>query len=351
MPSMTNQQTILVTGGTGFIGSHTVVQLIQAGYRVHVVDDLSNSHGNVIDAIAQITGIRPGFDCFDLCDPIQTNALFDEVKPQAVIHFAAKKLVGESVQNPLLYYKTNLQSLINVVESSLKHSCHNIVFSSSCTVYGQPEQNPVNEQSPLKKPESPYGNTKRICEEILEDATKVYPLRVVSLRYFNPVGAHPSALIGEYPLGAPSNLMPVLTQTAIGKRAGFSIFGNDYQTPDGTCIRDYIHVVDLADAHVAAINLLMKKQETSVYVIYNIGTGSGVSVKQMVEAFEQVNGLRLNYQVAPRRAGDVEQVWADNQLALRELGWSPKLGLEAMVASAWKWEQQLNITEKNKSSS
>jgi UDP-glucose 4-epimerase len=346
---MTNQPTILVTGGAGFIGSHTVVQLIQAGYRVHIVDDLSNSHSNVIDAMAQITGVSPGFSCFDLCDPIKTNALFEEVKPQAVIHFAAKKLVGDSVQNPLLYYKTNLQSLINVVESSLKHDCNNFVFSSSCTVYGQPDFNPVSELSPLKKPESPYGNTKRICEEILEDVAKVHPLNVVSLRYFNPVGAHPSALIGEYPLGAPSNLMPVLTQTAIGKREGFSIFGNDYQTPDGTCIRDYIHVVDLADAHVAAINLLIKKQNISGYLIYNIGTGSGVSVKQMVEAFEQVNAVKLNYQVAPRRTGDVEQVWADNKLALQELGWSPKLGLEAMVASAWKWEQHLNVIEKNKS--
>lgn len=347
---MKNQRTILVTGGTGFIGSHTVVQLMQSGYRVHVVDDLSNSHEHVIDAIKQITGVRPGFSCFDLCDANLTEALFNELKPHAVIHFAAKKLVGESVENPLLYYKTNLQSLVNVVEAAIKHRCENFVFSSSCTVYGQPDSNPVSEQSPLKKAESPYGNTKRICEEILQDTVKAYPLKVISLRYFNPVGAHSSALIGEYPIGAPSNLMPVLTQTAIGKRASFSIFGDDYHTPDGTCIRDYIHVVDLADAHVAAIDLLFGKQEHSCYLIYNIGTGSGVSVKQMVHTFEKINGLKLNYQVVSRRAGDVEQVWADNARAVQELGWMPKLGLEQMVASAWKWEQQLNSSKPNISS-
>ncbi|MFM7823396.1 MAG: UDP-glucose 4-epimerase GalE [Bacteroidota bacterium] len=344
---MAEKRRILVTGGAGFIGSHTVVQLIEAGFEVHVVDDLSNAHAHVLDAIASITGIHPGFSCFDLCDSAKTKKLFAEFKPDAVIHFAAKKLVGESVQNPLLYYKTNLQSLVNVVEASLEHGCHKIVFSSSCTVYGQPDQNPVSENAPLMKPESPYGNTKRVCEEILQDTVKAQSLQVVSLRYFNPVGAHASALIGEYPLGAPSNLMPVLTQTAIGKRTGFSIFGSDYNTPDGTCIRDYIHVVDLANAHVAAIQLLLSRENDSVFLVYNIGTGSGVSVKEMVESFERVNGLKLNYEYAPRRAGDVEQVWANNSLALQELGWKPELGLDEMVASAWKWEQHLNNYEKS----
>lgn len=339
---MSSKGKILVTGGTGFIGSHTVVQLIESGYEVLVIDDLSNSHLEVIDAIRKITGVSPVFESFDLCNRELTSRFFMQHQPDAVIHFAAKKLVGESVQEPLKYYTVNLTSLINVVEASLANGCHKLVFSSSCTVYGQPDTNPVSESAPLKKAESPYGNTKRICEDILSDVVQVRPYAVVSLRYFNPVGAHESALIGEYPLGAPSNLMPVLTQTAIGKRDSFQIFGNDYNTPDGTCIRDYIHVVDLANAHVAAIEKLNGAEMMNQINFYNIGTGNGVSVKDMVETFENVNQLKLNYRYASRRPGDVEQVWAENAKATSELGWHARFGLKDMVRSAWNWELNLS---------
>lgn len=339
---MTSKGKILVTGGAGFIGSHTVVQLIESGYEVLIIDDLSNSHPEVMDAIRKITGVSPVFESFDLCNRELTSHFFKQHKPDAVIHFAAKKLVGESVQEPLKYYTVNLSSLINVVEASLANGCHKLVFSSSCTVYGQPDTNPVSESAPLKKAESPYGNTKRICEDILSDVVQVRPYAVVSLRYFNPVGAHESALIGEYPLGAPSNLMPVLTQTAIGKRDSFQIFGNDYNTPDGTCIRDYIHVVDLANAHVAAIEKLNRAEMMNQINFYNIGTGNGVSVKDMVETFENVNQLKLNYRYASRRPGDVEQVWAENAKAISELGWHARFGLEDMVRSAWNWELNLS---------
>lgn len=345
MSSMSSKGKILVTGGAGFIGSHTVVQLIESGYDVLVIDDFSNSHPEVMESIHKITGVMPVMESFDLCDRDATLRFFKKHQPDAVIHFAAKKLVGESVQEPLRYYSVNLNSLINVVEASLASGCHKLVFSSSCTVYGQPDMNPVSESAPLKKAESPYGNTKRICEEILADVTRVRPFAVVSLRYFNPVGAHDSALIGEYPLGAPSNLMPVLTQTAIGKRESFQVFGNDYNTPDGTCIRDYIHVVDLANAHVAAIEKLNGHDMINRVSFYNIGTGNGVSVKDMVETFERVNQLKLNYQYTSRRPGDVEQVWADNAKAVSELGWSARLGLEDMVRSAWSWEQNLSKME------
>lgn len=339
---MTSKGKILVTGGAGFIGSHTVVQLIESGYEVLIIDDLSNSHPEVIDAIRKITGVSPVFESFDLCNRELTSRFFMQHQPDAVIHFAAKKLVGESVQEPLKYYTVNLTSLINVVEASLANGCHKLVFSSSCTVYGQPDTNPVSESAPLKKAESPYGNTKRICEDILSDVVQVRPYAVVSLRYFNPVGAHESALIGEYPLGAPSNLMPVLTQTAIGKRDSFQIFGNDYNTPDGTCIRDYIHVVDLANAHVAAIEKLNGAEMMNQINFYNIGTGNGVSVKDMVETFENVNQLKLNYRYASRRPGDVEQVWAENAKATSELGWHARFGLKDMVRSAWNWELNLS---------
>jgi len=333
---------VLVTGGTGFIGSHTVVQLITSGYNVVVVDDLSNSRAEVIDAIEEITGIRPVFEIHDLCHFEGTKRIFEKHHPDAVIHFAAKKLVGESVERPLLYYRVNLESMLNVIDAAFAFGCNKIVFSSSCTVYGQPDSNPVNENAPLKKAESPYGNTKQICEEILSDASNSSQLNVVSLRYFNPVGAHESALIGEYPLGAPSNLMPVLTQAAIGKRASFHIFGSDYNTPDGTCIRDYIHVVDLAEAHVAAISYMTALTGNGNFRAFNIGTGHGVSVKEMVETFERINNLKLSYTISGRRPGDVEQVWADNRLATEELKWVPRLGLESMVSSAWKWEIHLS---------
>lgn len=346
---MAGKQKILVTGGTGFIGSHTVVQLINSGFEVLIVDDLSNSRVEVLDSIRKITGVAPLFECFDLCDFDTTNNFFAKYKPDAVIHFAAKKAVGESVQLPLLYYRTNLVSLMNIMEASMANGCHKMVFSSSCTVYGQPDVNPVGESAPLQKAESPYGNTKKICEEMLSDFAKVNPFGVISLRYFNPVGAHESALIGEYPLGPPSNLMPVLTQTAIGKRSSFQIFGNDYNTPDGTCIRDYIHVVDLANAHVAAIEKLKTESLVNQISYYNIGTGNGVSVKEMVDAFERTNDLKLNYTYASRRPGDIEQVWADNTKAVAELGWSAKHDLEDMVRSAWKWECNVKVMDLNNS--
>lgn len=335
-------ESILVTGGAGFIGSHTVVALIEQGYQVIVADDFSNSHRNVKEAVHRITGVHPIWCEGDLCDAAMTENIFRDHQPAAVIHFAAKKLVGESVENPLLYYKNNLLSLINVLESALKHGCHNFVFSSSCTVYGQPDQLPVSEMSPLKKAESPYGNTKKVAEDILEDTSRVSPLRVTSLRYFNPVGAHQTALIGEYPLGAPSNLMPVMTQTAIGKRSSFSIFGEDYNTPDGTCIRDYIHVMDLASAHIAALGRLAEVKKKNLFEVFNIGTGKGISVREMVTAFERVNQLRLNYTTAPRRPGDVEQVWADTTKANNTLQWKAVHSLDEMVSSAWKWEQHLH---------
>ena len=338
---MSTTAKILVTGGAGFIGSHTVVELISKGYEVIIADDFSNSHQEVIDSIQQITGVRPHVCSDDLRDHDAVSAIFRQHRPDAVIHFAAKKLVGESVEKPLHYYRSNLLSLLNVVESALETDCRRIVFSSSCTVYGQPEVLPVSEKSPLKKAESPYGNTKKIAEDILEDTAHVTALKAVSLRYFNPVGAHESALIGEYPLGAPSNLMPVMTQTAIGKRKSFSIFGTDYNTNDGTCIRDYIHVTDLALAHVAAIDRLFSTEGQGSYEVFNIGTGKGISVKEMVDAFEKVNNLKMKYDITARRPGDVEQVWADTQKANSVLGWKANRSLEEMVASAWKWEQHL----------
>ncbi len=333
---------IIVTGGAGFIGSHTVVELLNRDFDVMILDDLSNSHKEVISSIGKITSRQPAFHQVDLCNKELTLQKFSEYKPDAIIHFAAKKLVGESVEKPLLYYGTNIISLINVVEAAAANQCNNLVFSSSCTVYGQPQSLPVDENEPLKKPESPYGNTKKISEEILSDYSMVNPFRVISLRYFNPVGAHESALIGEYPLGTPSNLMPVLTQSAIGKRGPFQVFGNDYNTPDGSCIRDYIHVVDLAEAHVAAIQHLLKSTAGSSFEVFNVGTGTGISVFEIIKCFEEVNGLKLNYSVAARRPGDVEQVWANTERANKSLGWKAKKGLDEMVSSAWKWEQHLS---------
>ena len=342
---MSKGKKILVTGGAGFIGSHTVVELIGKGYEVIIADDFSNSRREVIDSIQEITGIRPDLCDDDLREGDAVLSIFRKHRPDAVIHFAAKKSVGESVEQPLDYYRSNILSLIHVVESALETGNARIVFSSSCTVYGQPDVLPVSEKSPLKKAESPYGNTKKIAEDILEDTAKVTALQAVSLRYFNPVGAHDSALIGEYPLGAPSNLMPVMTQTAIGKRSSFSIFGTDYNTPDGTCIRDYIHVTDLALAHVAAIERLFSKEAGGVYEVFNIGTGKGISVKEMVDAFEKVNNLKLQFNVTSRRPGDVEQVWADTNKANSVLGWKALRTLGEMVASAWKWE--LHLAEKS----
>jgi UDP-glucose 4-epimerase len=335
---MTNGK-ILVTGGAGFIGSHTVVELIKKGYEVIIVDDLSNSHEEVISAIKKITGVLPLFIKADLTDRDKTVEIFQQYSPAAVIHFAAKKMVGESVEKPLLYYRTNLDSLMNVIECCIEFNCSKLVFSSSCTVYGQPDELPVKETTPLKSAESPYGNTKKISEDILSDVAQSSPLRVIALRYFNPVGAHDSALIGEYPIGAPGNLMPILTQTAIGKRQSFSIFGDDYNTPDGTCIRDYIHVVDLADAHVMAITRL--ENIDANYEVFNIGTGNGISVLEMVKSFEKVNSIKLNYTISERRKGDIEKVWADTKKANELLGWKALKTLPEMVSSAWAWEKQL----------
>jgi len=338
---MMDSKKVLVTGGVGFIGSHTVVELINQGYEVTIADDLSNSRPEVLDAIAEITGVKPAFYQMDLCDGAKTRELFLKCKPSAVIHFAAKKLVGESVENPLDYYHNNLVSLMNVIRYSLETGCHHFVFSSSCTVYGQPDVLPVTENAPRKDAESPYGNTKKISEDILSDTVRIAPLKVASLRYFNPVGAHSSALIGEYPQGAPANLMPVLTQAAIGKRPSFSVFGSDYNTHDGSCVRDYIHVDDVAVAHVAALKRLTNLPPDSCMEVFNLGTGKGVSVLEMINSFEKVNGLQLNYKIAPRRPGDVEKVWADTSKANSVLGWKATRSLDEMVASAWAWEQKL----------
>ena len=334
---------VLVTGGTGFIGSHTVVELQNEGYEVVIIDDLSNSQIDVLNGIEKITGIRPEFAQFNLCDTEKTNKFFENhPKLEAIIHFASSKAVGESVELPLKYYRNNLVSLINLLEGMAKYKVPNIVFSSSCTVYGQPDELPVTEQAPIKKAMSPYGNTKQICEEILQDAlVPNKDLKAIALRYFNPIGAHPSALIGELPLGVPANLVPFITQTAIGLRKELSVYGNDYNTPDGSCIRDYINVVDLAKAHVIAINRLLNNKNKNAFEIFNIGTGDGTSVFEIINSFEKVTGIKLNYKVVDRRAGDIEKVWAETSLANNELGWKAKESLDDTLASAWKWEQYI----------
>lgn len=335
---------VLVTGGLGYIGSHTVVTLLEHGYEAIIVDDLSNSEADVLDGIEQISGKRPPFYEFDLCDSKKVNELFeDEEGISSIIHFAASKAVGESVEKPLLYYKNNLLSLINLLEQMNQRGITDLVFSSSCTVYGQPDQLPVTESSPTKPAESPYGNTKQIGEQILRDACRANPsLRVIALRYFNPVGSHESALIGELPTGVPNNLVPFITQTAAGLRSQLNVFGQDYNTPDGTAVRDYIHVVDLAEAHEVALRRLTNDEQKENFEFFNIGTGEGHSVLEVVKTFEQVNDLKLNYQLVDRRPGDVEQVYADTHLANTELGWKATRGLEEMLTSAWKWQK--NIT-------
>lgn len=334
---------ILVTGGTGFIGSHTVVELQNSGYDVVIVDNLSNSSANVVDSIEKITGIRPAFEELDCLDYNGLDAVFAKYKNiKAIIHFAASKAVGESVQKPLLYYRNNLVSLINLLELMPKYSVKGIVFSSSCTVYGQPDVLPVTEEAPIKKAESPYGNTKQINEEIIYDTVKSgSPIQAILLRYFNPIGAHPTALIGEMPNGVPMNLIPFLTQTAIGIREKLSVFGNDYNTPDGACIRDYINVVDLAKAHVVAIDRTLQDKQKEQVEVFNIGTGRGLSVLELINAFESATGVKLNYQIVGRRAGDVEQVWANPDKANNELGWKAETSIEDTLRSAWKWQQKL----------
>jgi len=341
---------ILVTGGTGFIGSHTTVELIKEGYEVLIADNLSNSFVDVIDRIEEITGKRPLFEKVDLSISEETDRLF-ETYPNidAIIHFAASKAVGESVEKPLLYYRNNLNSLMNILENMVRHSVKNIVFSSSCTVYGEPDELPVHEKSPIKVANSPYGNTKQIAEEILQDLSKISPdMSIISLRYFNPIGAHPSALIGELPIGVPNNLIPYITQTAFGLRKELTVFGDDYNTPDGSPIRDYIDVVDLANAHIVAIQRLMNSKNKSNYETFNLGTGTGSSVFEVINAFEKVSGTKLNFKVAGRREGDIEKVWADTRFANEELGWKAKKPLAESLSTAWKWEKYYRNNLENK---
>ena len=342
------KQTILVTGGTGFIGSHTTVELQQAGYKVVIVDNLSNSNIQVLDGIEKITGIRPAFEKVDLRDKDATEAVFQKYPDiEGIIHFAASKAVGESVQKPLLYYRNNIVSLVNLLELMPKYNVKGIIFSSSCTVYGQPkpENLPVTEAAPHQKATSPYGNTKEVNEQIIYDYIHSgAPIKSIVLRYFNPIGAHPTALIGELPNGVPANLIPFVTQTAMGIRKELTIFGKDYDTPDGTCIRDYIYVVDLAKAHVIAMNRILENKQKDKVEVFNIGTGRGLSVLELIHAFESSTGVKLNYQIAGRRAGDIEQVWADPSYANNELGWKAETSIEETLRSAWNW--QLKLREK-----
>ncbi len=332
---------ILVTGGTGYIGSHTAVELIGQGFEVVIVDNLSNSQERTLDGIEEITGVRPLFERFDLCDTARTEAFFKKYTDiDAIIHFAAYKSVGESVREPLKYYRNNLVSLMNLLEAMKKHGVQGMVFSSSCTVYGQPDELPVTEQAPIQKAVSPYGNTKQISEEIIEDFLKAEPaLNAISLRYFNPIGAHPTGLIGELPLGVPENLVPYVTQTAIGIRKELKVFGDDYDTPDGSAIRDYLHVVDLAKAHIVAIRRILEGKQKRNYEVFNLGTGRGVSVFEIIHTFEEVTGVKVNYVVTDRRPGDIEKIWADPTYANKELGWKAESTLGEALLSAWKWEQ------------
>lgn len=340
------KERILVTGGTGYIGSHTVVELQNNGYEVVIVDNLSNSRADVVYSIEQISGIRPAFEEVDCLDYEGMDAVFTKYPGiKGIIHFAASKAVGESVEKPLKYYRNNLVSLINILELMPKHNVKGIIFSSSCTVYGQPDILPVTEAAPIKKAESPYGNTKQINEEIIRDTVASgSPIHAVMLRYFNPIGAHPSALIGELPNGVPQNLIPYLTQTAIGIREKLSVFGDDYDTPDGSCIRDFIYVVDLAKAHVIAMNRILEDKQKESVEVFNIGTGRGLSVLELINAFEKSTGVKLNYQIVGRRAGDIVKVWADPTLANTELGWKADTPIEDTLRSAWNW--QLHLREK-----
>ena len=334
---------ILVTGGTGYIGSHTTVELQQAGYEVVIVDNLSNSNIKVLDGIEAITGIRPAFEEVDCTDKPALKAVFEKYPGiKAIINFAASKAVGESVQKPLLYYRNNLDTLINLLELMPEFGVEGFVFSSSCTVYGQPEVLPVTEDTPRQTATSPYGNTKKICEDIITDAVHAdAPYKAILLRYFNPIGAHPSAKIGELPLGVPQNLIPFVTQTAAGIREQLSVFGDDYNTPDGSCIRDYINVVDLAKAHVVAVERMLTGKSLENVEVFNVGTGRGLSVLEIVETFQKVTGVKLNYKIVGRREGDIEQVWADPTKANQVLGWKAEASVEETLLSAWRWQESL----------
>lgn len=339
------EKTILVTGGTGFIGSHTTVELQQAGYKVVIVDNLSNSKADVVDGIEKISGVRPAFEHVDCCDkPALENVFKKYPGIQGIIHFAASKAVGESVEKPLKYYYNNTVSLINLLDLMPKYGVKGIIFSSSCTVYGEPdaENLPVTEEAPIKKAESPYGNTKQINEEIIQDYLKSGAnISAIILRYFNPIGAHPTAIIGEMPNGVPANLIPYLTQTAIGIREKLMVFGDDYNTPDGSCIRDFIYVVDLAKAHVCAMKRIVEGENTDPVEIYNIGTGRGVSVLELINTFEKCTGVKLKYEIVGRRQGDIEKVWGNVDKANKVLGWKAVHTLEDSLSSAWKWQQKL----------
>lgn len=334
---------VLVTGGTGYIGSHTVVELMQDKHDVVIADNLCNSSIDVLDGIESITGYKPEFVNTDLEDPNTTAALFKNHQDfDAIIHFAALKAVGESVANPIRYYRNNLFSLLNVIDGMNDYKIPHIIFSSSCTVYGIPDKLPVTEETPIKPANSPYGNTKQVAEEILSETCEGNTaINSISLRYFNPVGAHDSAHIGELPIGVPNNLLPFITQTAAGLRDELSVFGEDYNTPDGTGIRDYIHVVDLAKAHTAALNRLLSKKQLTNYEVFNVGTGKGHSVMEVIRSFERMSGIQLPFKMEARRPGDIDEIYADPSLAKKELGWEATLGLDQMTASAWKWEQKI----------
>ncbi|MDE5877112.1 MAG: UDP-glucose 4-epimerase GalE [Muribaculaceae bacterium] len=342
------KQKILVTGGTGYIGSHTVVELQQAGYEVVIIDNLSNSNIEVLDGIEQITGIRPVFVEGDCTDIATLRKLFeDNPGIKGIINFAASKAVGESVQKPLLYYRNNLNTLINLLELMPEFGVKGIVFSSSCTVYGEPDVNPIDETAPIKPATSPYGNTKQISEEIITDyIASGAPIKSIILRYFNPVGAHPSALIGELPLGVPQNLIPYLTQTAAGIRKELTVFGDDYNTPDGSCIRDFIDVVDLAKAHVIAMSRMLDGEDKDSIEIFNLGTGRGLSVLELIESFERSTGVKVPHRIGPRRAGDIEKIWAEPTKANTVLGWTAQVPIDDTMRNAWAWQQHL--AEKNK---
>ena len=329
---------ILVTGGLGFIGSHTVVELQQAGYEVVIIDNLYNSKIEVLESITSITSIKPSYFNIDLRNKIAVEDFFKNNKIDGIIHFAASKAVGESVNNPLLYYENNISTLVYLLQEMKKHKLSNFIFSSSCTVYGQADELPITENTPTKPAESPYGNTKQIGEEIIRESCKANGLKAIALRYFNPIGAHETANIGELPIGVPQNLIPFVTQTAAGIRKELSVFGDNYPTKDGTAVRDYIHVVDLAKAHIAALERLLKNNNKKDFEVFNVGTGTGSSVLEVIQAFEKVSKTQLNYKIVGRREGDITSAFADTTLAKVELGWKTEKTLEEALLAAWKWQ-------------
>jgi len=332
---------VLVTGGLGFIGSHTVVELQNEGFEVLIIDNLSNSKIDVLDKITSITGVKPAYFNIDLRDKAAVKDFFDKNKVDGTIHFAAYKAVGESVQKPLDYYENNIGSLVYILQEMKANNLNNFIFSSSCTVYGQADELPITENAPIKPAESPYGNTKQIGEEIIKDTTKISEIKAIALRYFNPIGAHESAKIGELPIGVPQNLIPYVVQTAAGMREQLSVFGSDYDTPDGTAVRDYIHVVDLAKAHIVALKRLIEDNNKAQFEVFNLGTGQGNSVLEVIKSFEKVTGKKVNYKLVDRREGDITAAYADTNFANDELGWKTELSLEQALLSAWKWQETL----------